>query len=379
MRTTLLWKYAVSLVIGALFLFILNRHVFMSMDEGGVSSRWVTTFLKNVSKKENRHSSVYHFHAEKCQQKHGSIAVVQMVGDADYMKSTVWNAVHSMRCYCKMRGYPLYQFNKSGIVQNNVSDRAMIPAKLSAQSCSNYTNYIGKRHCIVFTMLSYYDYVIHIDADTGVVNPQHCFEEFIDPDVDLHFLLRVHTNEIQAGHYILKNTTISKNFFSSFLAGKLSFINEQGKLHQKISETFLPPDQHSKCLVEKNKSYFKWVRCLITSLRSLKTGQKRLMLYSRAQAFVRDGWANKYHWSDVDFMLHAMKRADDVLFTRKLRPEDCESGMWFIPSRKELYVQSISTMKEKWSQFDKEWMINPRFALDIGIGNCWPNCSHIIV
>jgi len=307
MRSTLAWRYTISLVIGALFLFFLNRHILLTPNEEGVPKKWITTLLQRFSNKQH---SVNRFHANKCQQKYGSIAVVQMVGDANYMNSTVWNAVHSMRCYCKMRGYHLYQFNKSGGIQNEIHN--MMAANHAAQTCSNFPNYIKKRHCIVLHMLSYYDYVIHIDADTGVMNPQHCFEDFINPDVDLHFLLRVHTNEIQAGHYILKNTVISKAFFSSYLAGRLDFINEQPKLQQKISETFLPPDLHSKCLVKKGEDYFKWVRCLVSSLHSLKTGKKRLLLYSRAHAFVRDGWANRYHWSAVDFMLHAMKHADDV-------------------------------------------------------------------
>ena len=376
MRSGLARRYAISIFIGGLFLFLLDRHLSLTLGEERMFRNWITTLVQNVSNKQH---SVYRFHANKCKHKYGSITVVQMVGDANYMNSTVWNAVHSMRCYCKMRGYHLYQFNKSGVVQNEITTNNMIAANHAAQTCSNFPNYIKKRHCIVLHMLSYYDYVIHIDADTGVMNPQHCFEDFIDPDVDLHFLLRVHTNEIQAGHYILKNTTISKTFFSSYLAGRLDVINEQPKLQQKISETFLPPDLHRKCLVKKGEGYFKWVRCLVSSLHSLKTGTKRLLLYSRAHAFVRDGWANSYHWSAFDFMLHAMKHADDVFFTRRLCAEDCGNGTWFIPSRKERYVEPLSAMKKMWLEFDKRWMPNPKYALDVGIGHCWPNCPHTTV
>ena len=324
-----------------------------------------------------KHNSIFHFHAARCEPRHGSIAIVQMVGDLKYMETTVWNAVHSMRCYCKMRGYHLYQFDKTGKLINNVGDT--VPAIGTAKECVSYTNFINKRHCLVLKMLNYYTNVVHIDADTGVVNPTRCLEDFINPEVDLHFLLRVHTNEVQIGHYVLKNTTTTKQFFSKYISGKLDFAIEQEKLQLLISETFLPADQQSKCKAEQQKSYFKMVRCIISSLRAHKSGKKRLLLYSRGQTFVRDGWANGFSWSQNDLMLHAMKRGDDRLFTRKLRAEDCENDIWVIPSKKELYVDSVQKMKEKWAAFDKVWRANTNYGLDVGIGECWPNCPHIIV
>ena len=296
-----------------------------------------------------QHNSIYHFHAAKCPQKHGGIAIVQMVGDSNYMNASVWNAAHSMRCYCKMRGYHLYQFDKTGKLVNEVSDAA--PANGSAKQCVAHTNFINKRHCLVLEMLKYYTNVVHIDADTGVVNPSQCLEDFINPEVDLHFLLRDHKNEVQIGHYVVKNTTTTKQFLIfKFISGKLDFASEQGELQLLISETFLPVDQHSKCKAEQQKSFknFKLARCLISSLRAYESGQKRVLLHSRGQTFVRDGWPNGFNWSQKDLTFHAMKHADDMVFRRKLRPEDCENDIWVIPSKKDLYVDSIQKMKEKW-------------------------------
>ena len=86
-----------------------------------------------------QHNSIYHFHAAKCPQKHGGIAIVQMVGDSNYMNATVWNAAHSMRCYCKMRGYHLYQFDKTGKLVNEVS----VDKHLSVMA--GKTDLIGRR------------------------------------------------------------------------------------------------------------------------------------------------------------------------------------------------------------------------------------------
>ena len=61
-------------------------------------------------------------------------------------------------------------------------------------------------------------------------------------------------------------------------------------------------------------------------------------------------------------MFHAMKHADDIVFRRKLRSEDCENDIWVIPSKKDLYVDSIQKMKEKWAAFDKVWMTKSQYG-----------------
>ncbi|CAK5075954.1 unnamed protein product [Meloidogyne enterolobii] len=53
-----------------------------------------------------------------------------------------------------------------------------------------------------------------MDADIGVINPNHSLEEFLEgrKDFDLIFYERIFNGEIMAGSYILKNTQFTREF-----------------------------------------------------------------------------------------------------------------------------------------------------------------------
>lgn len=64
-----------------------------------------------------------------------------------------------------------------------------------------------RRHCaVVYHMKTHpeIDYVLFIDSDIGVINPNHYIEEYIDPKVDLIFYDRYYDYEIASGSYIAK-------------------------------------------------------------------------------------------------------------------------------------------------------------------------------
>ncbi|KHJ80217.1 hypothetical protein OESDEN_20111 [Oesophagostomum dentatum] len=73
-----------------------------------------------------------------------------------------------------------------------------------------------RRHCIVASLLHQYNYVLFLDADIGVVNPNRTLEEFIDDKFDIVFYDRFYTFEVMAGTYIVKNTAWSRMFLKGW-------------------------------------------------------------------------------------------------------------------------------------------------------------------
>ena len=64
-----------------------------------------------------------------------------------------------------------------------------------------------QRHCITVNLLRDHPeipYLLFMDADMGVVNPNHFIEDYIEPGYDILFYERIMNSEITAGNYIVK-------------------------------------------------------------------------------------------------------------------------------------------------------------------------------
>ncbi|CAK5076104.1 unnamed protein product [Meloidogyne enterolobii] len=75
-----------------------------------------------------------------------------------------------------------------------------------------------RRHCMLANFLSSHStnikFAFFMDADIGVINPNHSLEEYLEgkKDFDLIFYERIFNGEIMAGSYILKNTQFTREF-----------------------------------------------------------------------------------------------------------------------------------------------------------------------
>ena len=366
----------------------------------------ITTTTSKYYQLLNSSDTFLKFDRNLCPALHGAVALFQLSSGSDYINRAVWNATQSVRCYARMRGYKLYQLNidpKLGLQVNSEANKYvelqanMAELKSLERKCSHYAGVLAKRHCISAELLESYDYVIHLDADSGVVNPNHCFEEYITPGIDLHFLIRVHSGEIQAGHYVARKSGFAREFLLDW-ANQTCYAkgSDQGILHQKLADHFLTSDQNELCAKEKKvHGYFPWIKCIrnytialnsnTTTLKPANANKKdphnkQVKFFARAQAFVRDGWSSEFKWSPQDFMLHAMKSRDDVLFSHGLRAAECTNTSWIIPYRTKHMVTDVEDMKKVWRTRDRTfYKIYPNFALISRLEECWPDCADLII
>ena len=313
--------------------------------------------------------SIASFNNDVCPNRYGNIAIVTLTTSGVYIEKVVFNAMQSVRCYAKMRGYVLYQMRLDG--ENIIG----LDDDIIKEKCRNYS-LLWKRHCIIANMLPNFNYIIHLDADSGVINPYHCFEEYITPGIDIFHLERAHSGEMQAGHYIVKNSNFSRQYLRQWYEYNKTFGTDNVVLHSVFSSHVLNKTAHIHCSDKRDKvPYFSWIRCIKDHMAG-KRVYKNIKVYRRAHAFVRDAWTTDYKWSKYDFLLHAMKHQDDILFSRKLDRNDCSdvSKTWNIPVNTKYFVKDTKVMANIWRNADDVSFKKNLALRKRDISDCWPSC-----
>ncbi|CAD5211715.1 unnamed protein product [Bursaphelenchus xylophilus] len=243
--------------------------------------------------------------------KYGKLPVRVVVIQADYSHTSEYILPQStLHCYCAFHNYTLVDINLAR------------DAKY-AQLCAG-KDFMFRRHCVLSHYMAQHPeakWILALDADMGVINPNRLLEEFLKTTNDVVFYDRLFNYEIMAGSFILRNTEFARNFLTTWseYENKVpdSFHGtDNGALHKVLLDEFAPnasPGESTVCqnLWNTSKDYddlFVFESCVrsILGFRNVlesKQGSVRI-LSSSSGYWARDGWQTENYWSDEDFILH---------------------------------------------------------------------------
>uniref|UniRef100_A0A914VKN3 Uncharacterized protein n=1 Tax=Plectus sambesii TaxID=2011161 RepID=A0A914VKN3_9BILA len=322
-----------------------------------------------------------------CRPVHGKVTILVAVVTTSYER--FYNvAQDSLRCYLKSTNYTFLLINLDTDKRVN-------------EQCG-HNQLFFKKHCAASVYLNDTDWLMVLDADAGVVNPNHCIEEWIDTRVDLIFYERFFNWEIASGNYIARNTPFAKHFLKTWADWQYEQPKnfngaDNGVLQIHILKAVLPSAVSEREACDRiwrrgdgYDTYMAYVTCVKVTLGATRLWPGKVRIYRRGHGWVRDGMLTADRWCQRDFMLHGWKHNRTGIagwmspFEKEFNIDECGIGEAGWHWRKD-YRTSEENIKESLKNFERGAGINfPKVArvhpyLSEGdIGSCWPHCDDLV-
>ncbi|CAJ0600272.1 unnamed protein product [Cylicocyclus nassatus] len=281
------------------------------------------------------------------------IAIVTIVDNATSYAEYV-EAMNSVACYARIHSYEyrviIADSHTSGCVQDEMFFR---------------------RHCIVASILHNYDYILFLDADIGVVNPNRTIEDYIEPGIDITFYDRFYTFEVMAGTYLVKNTAWARDFLNGWANYEYRLPSsfhgsDNGALNIYLVELIAPSRDIELDLCRQiwNVS-LDWndVFVFTACVRNVLGDQAyfdNIKILKKGTGWARDSFLTNSKWNPLkDFMLHDMKLA----YRRYYRPltvvlpiRTMEMHTWYNPFVGNFHLELCHSGNSSWN-YDKQLII----------------------
>ncbi|CAI5437414.1 unnamed protein product [Caenorhabditis angaria] len=334
-------------------LVLLLLFVFLIWEENNIGSgyvywanRYQNVILKNITVIRNSTSKI----------NIGIVIILQTQEDESKYKM----ALDTVKCYAQYFNYDLH------IVK--------IDENYEAKQKCQHSDFMFRRHCVLsylmFTSKIANDWVLFVDADMAVINPNNLIEKWVlpysskDAKTNIIFYNRIMNHEVMAGSYLVKNTKWSQDFlmFWANYQQKLphSFHGtDNGAIHSVIIEYCLPDKSKQREFCENkfwktSRNYHdlsEYEICCQNILNSTKMEKVEILRKGRF-SWARDGWLSNSLWSDQDFIVHGWqeRRKDKLIF-----------AMWHSPlidSKFDLSLCSTSEAHKNWKYKDTFYTTN---------------------
>uniref|UniRef100_A0A914YT51 Glycosyltransferase n=1 Tax=Panagrolaimus superbus TaxID=310955 RepID=A0A914YT51_9BILA len=238
-----------------------------------------------------------------------------------------------------------------------------------------------QRHCITINVLRdnpELEYLLFLDADMGIINPNHLIEEYINPKFDLTFYERIFNFEVMAGSYIVKNTPYSITFLKDWIEYEKKLPEsfhgtDNAAIHQILVDWYNPNDKRDiKCreIWEESIDWdgvWKYVGCARSILNNTLDFD-RIKIISKLShlTWSRDGWLTNSHWSPTDFIFHGWqkRRLQKITFAGWFNPliddepfllQRCHSGRANLNWRyKDTFIKNDNEIFQKLDKISNE-------------------------
>ncbi|XGW17051.1 hypothetical protein V3C99_002012 [Haemonchus contortus] len=298
-------------------------------------------------------------------------------------------------------GVGAIEHSGSGLSNTNVAGSCLTNDERTREKCQKYKKYLFKRHCIAAEYLKDTDWMLVLDADIGVVNPNHCIEEWIDDRVDVILYERFFNSEISAASFMIRNSDFGRDFLMKWADRELTLHKrwhglDNGVLHLHVLDTLIPDaiQERKNCHdvwlnATSYETYMAVVSCVRQALGATRLWPGKLRFYRKAHGWVRDGTLTSNKWHDGDFMFHLWKGNNITTdyrappFTEMPDPKSCGNGKngWHWNETKHVDVEEIKarlaryekSAGETYSSYGKQVF----FLTMPVIGQCYPDCEQL--
>ncbi|EJD73668.1 hypothetical protein LOAG_18919 [Loa loa] len=255
-----------------------------------------TTIIRNITARRSE------------DQKLVSIAIITvLLNRSNYDEYRL--AQESFQCYALYHNYKWIVIDLSA----NVTLRKLCP----------HRDFMFARHCVTAEIMkgaNDIQWFLFIDADMGVINPNHLIEEWIDNNVNLILYNRIFNHEVMAGSYLAKNTPYSRKFLRFWASYELTlrfpiFGSDNGAIHNVLLELIFSGRISERKFCEsiwKEVKNFDGLSIYVACVRNI-TGEatiwpNQLRILPKGKAWARDTWITDSMWSERDFILHGWQK-----------------------------------------------------------------------